>query len=143
MPQRLLVDEIRIVDLRQSLVVVLPHHPENLATGGIEAARNDQRGIAQVDDAHLTSIGEPPAAAQLSRDRGLSSVRDLGSARGRHSCIVSPAAYKAMGCDASAADKPEYLAVDLRGWGEGSAGDDGTQGGGIVLLPPAGRGCRW
>jgi len=58
---RLLVDEIRIVDLRQSLVVVLSHHPENLTARGIETARDDQCGPAEVDDPELTAIEEAPS----------------------------------------------------------------------------------
>jgi hypothetical protein len=61
----LLLGEIGVVDARQALVVPRSEDTAELPSGDVQAARHDQRGVPEVDEADLTAIIDSPAMAQL------------------------------------------------------------------------------
>ena len=73
----LLIDEVRIVDLLQARLVSVAEHSPEFRPGLIDPTGQNQCRIAQVNEGHLAAILDSPPMPQLSREAGLTTMRNL------------------------------------------------------------------
>lgn len=92
---RLLVYEVRISNGSKALFVPIGQHAPQFAPSRGHAARNDQRGISEIDEPDFTTLVDPPTMPQLCGEAGLPSMRHLCVAGRSHICIVRRQMYKA------------------------------------------------
>jgi hypothetical protein len=69
--RHLLVGQIRVLDAGDAGLVAVSEHAAKLASSSLDAARNDQGGIAEVDDPDLAATFDAPPVAELRRQVGL------------------------------------------------------------------------
>ena len=85
----LLVGQVWVVDRGQPSGIPVLEYPMQLQSGDIDPARDDQSSIAEVNEADLTAILNPPAVTKIGRQAGLAPMGDLGVRDCCHGCIVT------------------------------------------------------
>ena len=74
----LLIGQIWVLDVGEAGLVAASEHAAEFAARGLYAARNDQGGIAEIDDPYVAAVFDAPPVSKLGRQIGLATVRHLG-----------------------------------------------------------------
>ena len=74
----LLIGQIWILDAGEAGLVAVSEHVAEFAARSLYAARDDQRGIAEIDDPYFAAVFDAPSVAKLGRQIGLATVGHLG-----------------------------------------------------------------
>lgn len=84
----LLVYEIRVFERSDAEFVAVRKDTPQFAPSCADATRDDERCVAEVDEAHLTAATDAPSMPKFGWQARLASVRHLGIARRSHERIV-------------------------------------------------------
>ena len=84
----LLIGQVWVLDAGQAGLVAVSENVAEFATCGLHPARDDQGGIAEIDDPYFAAVFDAPPMAKLGWQIGLAAVGHLGSRRTGHTCIV-------------------------------------------------------
>jgi len=104
----LLVCKVRVVDAVEASLVAVTEHSTELAAGGLNDVRNDERSITEIDDPHCATPFDTPAATQIGREAHLTVLGHLGRPHARHACIVR----RGLGCSRRRVAVEEMAAVE-------------------------------
>ena len=74
----LLIGDIWVLDAGEAGLVAVSEYVAEFAARGLYAARDDQGGIAEIDDPYFAAVFETPPVAKLGRQIGLAAVGYLG-----------------------------------------------------------------
>jgi hypothetical protein len=74
----LLIGQVWVIDAGEASLVAVSEHVAEFAACGLYAARDDQGGIAEIDDPYFAAVFDAPPAAKLGRQIGLATVGHLG-----------------------------------------------------------------
>ena len=74
----LLIGQVCVLDAGEAGLVAVSEHAAEFAPCGLHAARNDQGGIAEIDDPYFAAVFDAPPVAKLGRQIGLATVGHLG-----------------------------------------------------------------
>jgi hypothetical protein len=79
--RQLLVGQVKIVDVGEALGVALAQDPAHLPPGHIESARNDERGVSEVDEPDFATLLDSPPVAEVGGEAGLATMGDKACLR--------------------------------------------------------------
>lgn len=85
----LLIGQVEVRDTSESGLVPISENTAELVAGGLNAARNDQSGVAEVNDPDLPAFVDAPPVTQLRGQVRLTTMRHLGGGGTGHALIVS------------------------------------------------------
>jgi transcriptional regulator with XRE-family HTH domain len=84
----LLIGQVWVLDAGEAGLVAVSEHVAEFAACGLHAARDDQGGVAEIDDPYFAAVFDAPPMAKLGRQIGLAAVRHFGRRGTGHACIV-------------------------------------------------------